>query len=508
MFAVLLILVRCYPALKYRLRSIVGRCNPGVLTLCGLLSLLSACQWGPDYQRPETLAQTPGWHHAARAGGATARRADLPDWWRHYQDPLLNRWVERLNTENLGLKAALERIIQAREQVGIEGGARLPGLGLSGDGVRGFAPDLVNNRERAWRSDISVGANISWQVDLFGRVRRAVEAAEFQALAREQDYLALRHVLIAELVSLRARLALLEKEIEIQTRIVASREQTLNSVNRRYQLGVRNASAVDVHSARENLSTARATLAGLGLARDETYLGIDRLLNQAPGESRPAGAGFPLLPPMPLPALVSPAHLLDQRPDIRGNEFRLMAANAGIGVAVADLFPDLTLSANRGFTGTQAGGLLGNDRALGSIAARINTRLFEGGRLRANIRLREAQARELSRQYADTVLSAMMEVETALVQEQSLHTQVDSLRASVISARRAEVLSRERYQRGITSLLELLDTQRRWQNAERNLLAAQQASWNARINLHLALGGDWRLGQVSAPGLKSPETGK
>ena len=482
--------------------------NPGVMKLCGLLLLLSACQLGPDYQRPAALGPSQSWHHAAVPGEATSGQAGLPDWWRHYEDPLLNRWVDRLNNENLDLKAAMERIVQTREQVRIEAGAGWPSVGLSGDGARSFAPDLIDNSERAWRSDISLGANISWQVDLFGRIRRAVEAAEYQALAREQDYLALRHMLVAELVSRRARLALLEKEIEIQTGIVASREQTLNTVNRRYQLGVRNASAVDVHSARENLSTAQATLAELGLAREETYLQVDRLLNQAPGAASQDGTGFPLLPPMSPPVLVSPAQLLDQRPDIRGSEFRLMAANAGIGVAVADLFPDLTLSASRGFTGSEVGGLLGNDRALGNIAARINTRLFEGGRLRANVRLREAQARELSWQYADTVVTAITEVETALVQEQFLYTQVDSLRASVISARRAEALSRERYQRGITTLLELLDTQRRWQNAERSLLAAQQASWNARINLHLALGGDWRLGQGYAPGLESPETEK
>lgn len=470
--------------------------------------LLSACQLGPDYKRPASLGQTGAWHHGTDADETTSVQELLPNWWRHYQDPLLNRWVDRLNAENLSLKAAVERIIQAREQLRIEGGGRWPALGLSGDGTRGFAPDLLDSSERAWRSDVNLGANISWQVDLFGRIRRAIEAAEYQALSQEQDYLALRHTLLAELVTRRVRLALLEKEIEIQTSIVTSREQTLNTVSRRYQLGVRNASAVDVHSARENLSTAQATLAGLALARDETYLAVDRLLNQAPGVAQRVGAGFPLLPPAPLPALADPAQLLDQRPDIRGSELRLMAANAGIGVAVADLFPDLSLSASRGFTGSQAGGLLTNDRAVGSIAARITTRLFEGGRLRANIRLREARARELSWQYADTVSTAMTEVETALVQERSLRAQVDNLLASVSSARRAEALSRERYQRGITPLLELLDTQRRWQNAERNLLAAQQASWNARINLHLALGGDWQLDQSIPLWSRTEETEK
>ncbi|HAD09367.1 MAG TPA: hypothetical protein DCF62_07810 [Porticoccaceae bacterium] len=472
-----------------------------------LLTLLSlvGCSLGPEYVRPQNHATSESAFLSDLSGRDAAEVAAPAEssWWLRFNDPLLNAWISRLHSENLDLRVSLERIEQSRQQVRIQSGARWPALGISGDGGRRFAPDALANGERDYRSEVNLASGISWQLDLFGRIRQGIKAAHYQASAREQDYIGLRQSLIAELVGHRARLALLEKEIEIQQTIVSSREQTLNTVNRRYRLGVKNASAVDVHTARENLSTAQATFNALKLALDETYLAVDRLLNQAPGGERLSSVGFPLLPPMPVPVLISPAQLLDQRPDILGSELRLKAANAGIGVAVADLFPDLTLTASGGFVGSQIGGLLVNDQAVGSIITQLNTRLFEGGRLRAQIRLREAEARELAWQYANVVLTAMIEVETALVQERSLRAQVDNLLASVASARRAEALSRERYQRGITSLLELLETQRRWQNAERNLLAAQQASWNARINLHLALGGDWQLGQPVPPQSRS-----
>ena len=459
-----------------------------------------SCTLGPDYQRPATLAKGDSDPASASYRGAASQNQNqnpstVPspqlDWWRTYNDPLLDQWVGHLLAENLDLRSAAERVIQARERVAIAGGERWPSVGLGVDGSRSFAPDFIQPSERSYQSNINVGLGISWQADLFGKIRRSVEAAQYQSLANEADYQALQHSLVAELVRLRASVAVSQRELAVQTDIVDSRQRTLDTVQRRYQLGVKNTTALSVYTAEENVASAQAQLVVLNRQLTENLLVLDTLLNQRPGTLAKVETAFPLLPLSGAVTVDIPAALLDQRPDIRGNEFRLMATNAQVGVAMADLFPDLTLSINGGFASDQWGGLFDNNNALGSLTGQITTRLFEGGRLRAQVRLRESELREQVSQYAKVVLNALAEVETALVQEQYLAEQVALLQRGTSAARKAEALAEQRYQQGISPLLVLLESQRRRQNSERSLLAAQRASWRARVELHLALGGDW-----------------
>ena len=474
--------------MSFFLRSPQSRLASLFVALLSVMQL-AGCSLEPQYKRPANHAVSSAQYLSLASlqevDGAGAR------WWEKYDDPLLNDWIVRLASENLNIKASAERVVQAEEQVRIQGGALWPALGLTGGATRSFAPGFVNPDQRSYTTSAEFGGGISWQLDLFGRTRSAVKAAQYRALASATDLRALVHTLLAELVRQRALLALLSREIDIQRDIVGSRQQTLDTVSRRYRMGVNNATAVGVYTARENFTTATAQLVFLEQQLRETMLIVDVLLNQLPGTLQQVDSSFPVLPPAQIPRADSPATLLDRRPDLIGSEFRLMAANAGIGVAIADLFPDLTISANRGFRSDELGGLLTNNNAVGFLAGNITSRLFEGGRLRAQIRLTESQAKELAWQYADAVLSAMAEVETALVQERFLRQRVDQLEASANAARQAEELAQQRYQRGISTLLIVLETQRRRQNAERNLLLAQRASWLARVNLQLALGGDW-----------------
>ena len=455
-----------------------------------------SCTLGPDYQRPDTVAKDSARTASATYRGVANQRSSTApstqlDWWRSYNDPLLDQWVGHLLAENLDLRSAAERIVQARERAVMVGGERWPAIGLGVDGGRRFAPDFIQPSERSYQSNLNVGLGISWQVDLFGKVRRSVEAAEYQSLANVADYQALQHSLVAELVRLRAFVAVSQHELAVQSDIVDSRQRTLDTVQRRYQLGVKNTTALGVYTAEENVASARAQRVVLNRQLRESLLVLDTLLNQRPGTLARVATVFPLLPLAGAVTVGIPAALLDQRPDIRGNEFRLMAANAQIGVAMADLLPDLTLSLNGGFASDQWGGLFDNNNALGSLTGQITTRLFEGRRLRAQIRLRESELREQAAQYAKLVLNALAEVETALLQEHYLAEQVALLQRGTNAARKAETLAEQRYQQGISSLLVLLEAQRRRQNSERSLLAAQRASWRARVDLHLALGGDW-----------------
>lgn len=459
--------------------------------MAGLVFLVSACSLAPEYLRPHNQALESSTYMPSPELSVDAEQAFDEHWWESYEDPVLNGWINQLLTENLDLKSAAERIVQAQQQVSIQSSAFWPTLVLSGDSTRRFASGFADRNERVYTTDTGVSVASSWQVDLFGRTKRAVASAEYNVLANVADLRALSQSLVAQLVSLRAALVLVNREIDIQKNIVQSREQTLSTVSRRYRLGVKGTSAVGVYTAQENMTSASAQLAFLRQQLHETMLIVDTLLNQRPGSLQAIESGFPILPPEQIPNLGSPAALLDHRPDIIGSEVRVMAANAGIGIAIADLFPDLTISASRGFSSDEVGGLLKNFNAVGFIAGKVTSTLLAGGRLRAQVRLRESQTRELALQYAKIVLAAMVEVETAMVQERFLRQRVTQLLVSTTAARQAETLAQDRYQRGITSLLVVLDTQRRRQNAERNLLAAQRASWLARINLHLALGGNW-----------------
>ncbi len=467
----------------------------------GLPLVLAGCDMAPEYLRPATLADSAISYvnrltTTDEAETATQPSPALNRWWESIDDPALNGWVTQLLADNLSLKAAAERIHQARERVVIEGGARYPSLSVGGDVSRtrdttGGTRFGSGGSSTFYNTSMSGSVDISWQLDLFGRVRSAVTSAEYSALASQADYDALMHSLIADLVTQRVNIATLQQTLLVQRSIVASRQQTLETVTRRYELGVETASVVDVYSARENLSSAQAEIPSLTGRLKEALITTDILLGQAPGTLTLQSDPFPVIPDTAPPPPDVPARLLDRRPDIRSAELDLKARNADIGVAVAQLFPDLSIGSSVGITSSRLSDFLDAKDIVASLAGSIQVALFEGGALRANIRLQESELQEASINYAELVLSAMGEVETALIQERYLREQVELLRSSVSNARAAETNAQERYAKGIETLLSVLDTQRRRQNAEIALLSAQQSYWNARIALYLALGGDW-----------------
>lgn len=462
--------------------------------------MLFGCTLGPDYERPDTLAGLSDSYHYSVDHGSDHPPPYLAEgWWSSIEDPLLNEWIDQLLKQNLNLGALAERIIQAEEQMIINGASLWPHLKVDGGASRNFFTTSPEH-QKIYASDLNAGLNLSWQIDLFGKLRQARASANYSVLATGENYRALQHTLIAELVKRRADIDLLHQELNIQTIIITSRTLTLETITRRYRLGARGITAVDVFTAEENVATAQAKLTSLKQELHLLSLAVDALLSLAPGSTLKAMGpfqphsspqSFPKLSDLAAPSPGLPAAILDQRPDIRGHEFQIMAANANIGVAITDLLPEFTLSANRGFVHDQFSGLLNNNNAVGTLTALLNLRLFEGGRLKAGVRLRESQARESALLYAETVLQAFIEVETALVEERLLKEQIQHLERSVTSARRAETLAQQRYHTGITALLQLLDTQRRRQSAEQSLLNARRAAWHTRINLHLALGGDW-----------------
>lgn len=458
-----------------------------------LAVFLTSCAVGPDYKRTATQisADQPFLNDL---GEDNVEVYAISRWWERIDDPLLTSYVNELLDENLSLKQASERVIQAQERVNIEAGSFFPTLGAGVDASRSFSS--FNNGigalgGRNYVISYTADLNTSWQVDLFGRIRRSVESADAAFQASIYDQQALTHSLIAELLNRRVAIAVNQRRLELARQNATNRKKTYDLVDNRYNLGVSGSSAVDVFLAEENFQSVQSDVHEFErLLANEIY-SLDVLLGQLPGTTSPTSSEFPLLPPPLQKPICLPADLIDRRPDLRASELRLAASTADVGVAVADLYPGLSLGGNIGFTGNDLDNLFSADQLAGSLLGSITSRLFEGGRLRANIRLRESVAREQAALYADNILNAVREVESALKAERELEQELISLEKSVVALKKAEEISRERYLQGILSLQNFLDTQQRRYNIEQSLLGVQQQKWNARISLYLALGGDW-----------------
>lgn len=415
--------------------------------------------------------------------------ASQSPWWIDLGDVALTDLVERLLAQNLTLESAAQAVLAAEAQARSVGGNRGPSLDVGIDASRGFVTPSAG-ADRVYSTSLRPNATLAWQTDLFDRLRSLERAAWGQALASAQDREALQHSLIAAVARQRVALSVLTRRLELADSIVRSRQGTLDIVNGRYERGVSGADAVDVHQAKENLAGARAALPALRLqlARNEHFL--QELLGEKPGES----LSLPLLEPLPplsQPPAGVPADLLDRRPDLRAANFRVQAQAANVDVAVAALYPDLRLTAQGGWESTQLEDLFDTDRLFGTLLGDLAVRLFGSGSLEADIDAARARLRASAAEYRAQVLTACREVEDALVAEQQLREQWQTVQEQVREARLAEDLARERYGRGVGLLLTVLDTERRRASAEDSALLLQQSLWNARIDLHLALGGAW-----------------
>lgn len=410
-------------------------------------------------------------------------------WWAELGDGGLEILVEEALANNPGLLAAIERVEEAQALAAQAAGGRWPTIGLTANATRSRVELDTGNQ---YASIFSPGGNISWRTDLFGRLRSAARAAGARFGASEQDRRALMHSLAAEVVRTRADLAALSKRLELARGIRASRAQTETTVERRYASGVTGVGAVDVHLARENLSSAEANLPALEREYALRALALDRLLGRKPGSSQELDLGsWSARPPAQVPNPGLPAALLDRRPDLLASELRAIAANHGIGVALADLYPDLTLSGQASRGVNAAGGAFQIDGLVASATAGLSYTLFSGGALRAAARAEQARARAALHDYAGLVLTAFNEVEGALVRERYLAEQLERVNAQQAAARAAESAARGRYEAGLESLLVLLETERRRALAEDLLAQLEAAAWSARIDLILALGGAW-----------------
>jgi NodT family efflux transporter outer membrane factor (OMF) lipoprotein len=451
---------------------------------------------GPNFQRPLTVADGQALF-LNNDNNATKKQSPLK-WWERLNDPLLNEYVGILLKDNLSLKEAGERIIQAREKLNIQQGGFFPSLSASGGTTRSFYPlnstgssSANGSNNRIYSSNVSADLTTSWQLDLFGRIRRSVESSEAVFVASYYDKQALEHSLIAELLKLRIAISINTHLLKLAEETSENQNVIFSIVKRRYNLGTKGTILSDVYLSEENYTSLQADIYKFKrLITDDLYK-LDVLLGKKPGFTKANTEHFSLLPPPIDIAIGIPASLLDNRPDLLASEFRTLAANSNIGVAIADLYPSVTIGGSLGFSGDGSVELFTSDQLTGSLLSNITTRLFEGGSLRANIRVKESLTRELIASYTKKVLEALREVETALKSEKEFISELKYKKLSYTLLKQAEEFTESRYFKGVERLKNYLEIKQRRYHVEQNWLRSQQEKWNNRIHLYLALGGDW-----------------
>lgn len=457
--------------------------------------LATGCTLGPEPERPVTAADVGDRYvHAADAG---APRPEVSPWWREFGDRATSELVEAALADNTDLRVMAARVLEAEAALRRAGGARLPQLGYGATGseqkISFVLPEI--GRRNIESTTYSYALNISWQADLFGRLKRTQQAAWAGLLAEEASQQAVVHTVVAGVVRARVLVATAERALDINRQMSSSWESTLRTVERRYRAGV--AEAVELYLARENYSSAKASEAVIAGTLEQARLALDVLVGRRPGSGNPLPDTLSTLPPLEPVPLGLPVQLLERRPDLRQAEMQLAAATYGVGAAIANLYPDFSLTGSGGESGDRISEF-DLENFVFNIVANLTGPLFSGGQRRADVDAARARAEQAAASYAGAVLEALREVEEALVLGEASRRNYDFASERVADARAASRLARERYQRGVGSLLTVLETERRLRLAEQATINATSDLWNARIALFLALGGDWGT-EPSAP---------
>ena len=413
-------------------------------------------------------------------------------WWRELGDPRLASLVEEAWAHNWDLAAAAARVEAARAAAHIQGAELEPQVaaGLSSRrSKQNFIGLPIPGREDSVLSTTSTSSglslSLSWEADLWGRLRARRASARFDARAAATDLEAAKLSIAGEVARAYFTLVELSLQQQLAERTLESRTRTLERVDTRYRRGL--APSLELRLARTQQEAVAAALAARRQQLDAARRQLEVLAGRYPAGTLDGAAQLPSIgEPVP-PGL--PAELLSRRPDVLAAEERVYGALADLGAARASLLPQLSLTGSTGTASSELGDLLDPDLSVWSLAANLLQPVFQGGRLRAGVELAEASRDESVAWWARTVLRAFSEVETALAAERLLDQRLTALERTALEAERAAELAEDRYLAGLSDYLSVLESQRQAFDSQSQLLAARRARLLARIDLVLALGG-------------------
>lgn len=411
------------------------------------------------------------------------------DWWKTFHDPALDDLVARALTANQNLAAAAARVEQARAAAGIARGSYLPSVGLNPSVNRARTSETTDNRfPFAESTTYRASLDASWELDLFGRVRRLNEGARAEAAASTADFENVRLALTAEVASSWFSLRALDRETSIVTDGIALRRKALELVNSRRANGA--ATDFDVARAETELASTEADAASLANRRAALQNALAVLVGEAPTAFEISNLKFEMAGPPAIPAGL-PSELLERRPDVAAAESALAASNARIGVAKAAFFPAISLTGSFGTASGDIDRLTNSDSKLWSIGPSLYLPIFQGGRNKANLARSRAAYEESVALFRQRVLVAFREVQDALTATQLLADEAAAQDRAVAAARRAGKLAQTRYDAGLVNYFEVIDAQRTVLTAERAFAQLSAQRLVNSVGLIKALGGGW-----------------
>lgn len=460
-----------------------------------VLAVLAGCAVGPDYHRPAidvgaAYKEAPaidGRSKGANAGWVPARPADAAlrsDWWALYGDPVLDGLMARLNAGNLNIAEAQAQYRQSQALLKSARSSLFPTVGASASVTRsGAGSGSASSDIRQY----TLSGDVSWEVDLWGRVRRSVEASRAGVQASAADMANVRLSMQSTLAQSYFSLRIADAERRLMAQTVEAYTRSLRTTQNRYDAGM--AAQADVAVSRTQLENAKADLLALEWQRAQLEHAIAVLMGQAPSSFDLAQTTSLAAVP-PIPAGV-PAQLLQRRPDVAAAERRTAEANAQIGVAQSAWFPDLTLNAQGGFRSGEWVQWLTAPARFWSLGPALAMTLFDGGARAAQVESARAAYDAQAASYRQTVLTALREVEDYLVQLYVMAQEQLAQNNALAAARESLRLTRNQYDAGIIDYLSLVQVETTALNAERSALSLQADRLIASVQLIAALGGGW-----------------
>lgn len=440
--------------------------------------LLTACMVGPDYQKPEL--DLPDQHRIELSAEDGPALADIA-WFDLFDDPLLDDLIATALAQNLDLRLALARVLENRQRARLAGAGPYPNI--IGSLSNAPAPGTGDND-----TSFSLGIALGWELDLFGKLRRAIEAADAEALATEEGARAVTVALVSGVASGYFLILELDRRIGILQRTIHSQTDSLNLVRSLKRSGV--VSAAEENQALALLASSKAQLPAVQQARMQAENALALLLGLPPQAQVPEQIEA-AAPELPTFSIDLPTELLADRPDVRAAEQRLQAATARVGVAIANRFPFPTIGLS-GFAGrfsTSLDGLVDGGSDLFSWGPTLTVPLLDFGRTKAGVRIADAQLIQASQAYRAAVLGALREVADALVAYQAAAEIITHNRTRSQAAGKVLELQRKRFKQGVVAYLEVLDAERQLLAAELALAEAEFGRVRQFIELYRALGG-------------------
>ena len=456
--------------------------NPKAAVLLLLPTL--ACAVGPNYVKPE-IPVPKAWNEGEPRRPRRAPRRSQ-SWWTEFQDPTLDRLVNEAVAGNLDLKLAGARIREARAARGIAASAGLPQVGANAAYARTHNSPLRPGDQSVFEA----GFDASWEIDVFGGVRRDKEAALADVQAAEEGRREVLVTLLADVGRSYLELRGTQQQLRILEETLAAEQDTLDIATARLEAGL--GAELDVARAEGLLKANEADRPILERQIREAIYRLGVLVGREPGAlatELETPSGIPPVPPE-IP-LTLPSELLSRRPDLKRAERELAAATARIGVARADLFPRFSILGSFGRRTESIGDFGKGAAAFWNVVPAVRWPIFAGGRIRANIEVQDARQEQALLQYEKQILTALEEVETALSAHTRERSREASLRAAVDSTRRALALATDRYTSGLENFLSVLDAQRSVYAAEDQLVRSERNTAVTLIAVYKALGGGW-----------------